>query len=109
MGLLDWLGNLFSSGERQDAYWVHVRCAECGELLRTRVDLSHDLTAQYDSNDRTEGYFTRKALIGSGPCFNQVDVEIQFDAHRRPVDHQIQGGELISEEEYQAGISGEES
>lgn len=108
MGLLDWLGDLFKGGGIREARWVHVRCQECGEALKTRVDLSHDLSVQYDSKGRVEGYFTRKSLIGSGPCFNQVDVKIEFNARRRPVEHIVHGGELITEEQYEA-LEGERS
>jgi len=29
-------------------YWVFVRCKKCGEALKTRVDLDHDLRVDYD-------------------------------------------------------------
>ena len=30
-----------------DVLWVYVRCDKCGEALKTRVDLRHDLTPNY--------------------------------------------------------------
>ncbi|MFP3853185.1 MAG: hypothetical protein ACLFWD_02705 [Anaerolineales bacterium] len=101
MGILERIKRLFQASGDQDAHWVHVRCNQCGEALRTRVDLAHDLTTQYDSNGHVEGYFARKMIIGSDRCFNQIEVEMEFDRSRQPLSHEVQGGELISREEFQ--------
>lgn len=87
------------TGEDDDnALWVYVRCAKCGEPLRTRVDLHNDLSP----TEEEAGYFTRKTIIGGKRCFNPVEVEITFDENRRPIDRTIQGGTFIAPDDYHA-------
>jgi hypothetical protein len=33
--------------------------------------------------------------MGSGRCFQQIEVELTFDANRRLLDKQVQGGTFI--------------
>ncbi len=84
-----------------DALWVYVRCNRCGERIKTRVDLGHDLTPNYDDAGRVASYFSRKVLIGSGGCFTPVEVKLTFDAQRRVSSREIAGGQFISKEEYE--------
>jgi hypothetical protein len=86
----------------RSAHWVYVRCDECGEKLRTRIDLDHDLSDQYDDTGDETTYFCRKTLIGSERCFRPIEVELTFNAQRQLIDKKIQGGQFISEEEYQS-------
>ena len=38
--------------------------------------------------------------MGSGKCFQRVEVELTFDKNRKLINKEIQGGALISEDEY---------
>lgn len=76
-------------------YWVHVRCAKCGETLKGRVDLRNELSWRDDA----EGFWVRKTLIGSGRCFNPVEVILYFDENRRLTEREITGGQFIEGEE----------
>ncbi len=102
MSLLEKLASLFTpEGTRETyAHWLYVQCERCGEKIRTRLDLRNDLSSHYSETDQDTTYFCRKTLMGNGRCFQQIEVELTFDAHRRLVDQQIQGGKLINEEEY---------
>ena len=75
------------------AYWVTVRCTRCGEIIRTRVNLSNDLSAEYDSP--RSGYVCRKVLLGESRCFQQIEVVLKFDENRKLVDRVISGGEFV--------------
>lgn len=107
MNILKKLASLFTPEGRRDAYayWLYVQCDRCGEKIRTRVDLRNDLSVHYGESDRDTTYYCRKAIIGRGRCFQQIEAELTFDLHRQLVDHQIRGGMLVGEEEYydQAG------
>jgi hypothetical protein len=83
--------------------WVYVRCDKCGEMLKTRVDLSHDLSPNYDAEGRVTDYFSRKVLIGSRGCFEPIEVKLTFDAQRRVTSREITGGQFISRKEYEPG------
>ena len=85
--------------EEGEVLWVYARCDKCGEALKTRVDLRHDLTPNYSDEGRVTDYVVRKVLIGSQRCFEPVEVKLTFDAQRRAVSREINGGQFISKEE----------
>ena len=88
-----------SSGGRDDrAYWIYARCNRCGEKVRARVDMSNDLSVNYNGDKNT--YFCRKVLIGEGRCFEKIDVRLTFDQNRKLIDRQITGGQFITEEQF---------
>jgi len=88
--------------EESDLLWVYVRCHECGEKIKTRIDPSHDLTPNYDDEGRVINYFLRKVLIGSQRCFEPIEVRLTFDPRRRMISREITGGQFISKEEYES-------
>jgi hypothetical protein len=69
-----------------------------------RVDLRHELTPRYGEAERA--YFVRKGVIGSGDrrCFQTIDVKLTFDAQKRLVSREIDGGAFISKEEFADGM-----
>lgn len=81
-----------TSSSSSNFYTFNVRCDRCGETLEGRVNLSNDL-----SMDDEGGYHARKVLMGSGLCFQQIEVELKFDASRRLLEKQINGGKFVDE------------
>jgi hypothetical protein len=77
------------------SYWVVVQCSRCGETLRTRVDLSNDLSIEYGENEDDFTYFCRKTVIGSHGCYQPIEVELTFDNHRHLLAQKIRGGKFI--------------
>ena len=84
-----------------EGLWVYVRCDKCGEAIKTRVDLSHDLTPNYSDGGRVGEYVVRKVLIGSQRCFEPIEVKLTFDAQRRPTSQEVTGGQVTSKEDYE--------
>jgi hypothetical protein len=80
--------------------WVYARCKRCHEKLRLRVDLMNDLSVEYGADGAATGYFCRKMLMGEQRCYQQMEIELTFDAKRQLCDQKISGGELITEAEY---------
>jgi len=78
------------------AFWVTVRCNHCGEIIRSRVNLSNDLSAEYDGS-RTS-YVCRKVLLGESRCFQQIEVVLKFDENRKLFDRTVSGGEFVTQE-----------
>jgi len=98
--LLKKLAALFTPQRGRDAYayWLYVQCDRCGEKIRSRVDLRNDLSIRYGESERDTVYFCHKTIMGSGRCFQQIEVDLTFDGRRRLVDRQIRGGKFIGEE-----------
>ena len=84
-----------------EVLWVYVRCDKCGEALKTRLDLRHDLTPNYSAEGRVASYSSRKVLIGSQRCFEPIEVKLAFDPQHRLTSREIAGGQFISREEYE--------
>jgi hypothetical protein len=88
-----------SSAIPTESYWIEARCNRCGETLRTRVDLQHDLSADYDIEAGETGYFCRKLLSGDGKnlCFQTIEVTLRFNGSRQIISREISGG-MFSDE-----------
>jgi len=74
-------------------YAFQVKCNRCGEIIEGRVDLDNDLSTDFEG-DRTV-YFARKYLMGSGRCFQQVEVKLQFTPERELIEKEVQGGKFV--------------
>ena len=104
MNILERIKNIFTSEvDDKSTYLVFVQCDDCGEKLQSRINLYNDLSVRNDDTEDKTVYFCRKTIIGSERCFRPIEVEMTFDEQRKLIDKKIQGGQFISEEEYQAG------
>ena len=81
-----------TSSLSSDFYTFNVRCERCGETIEGRINLSNDL-----SLDDEGGYRVRKVLMGSNLCFQQIEVELKFDAARNLQEKQVNGGKFVDE------------
>ena len=100
MGLLKKLADIFNPPQRPDdrSYWLTVQCNRCGEQICSRVDLRNDLSIEYGKGENAgTTYFCRKVLMGTGRCFQQIEVTLTFDANHALVDQQISGGKFVDE------------
>jgi hypothetical protein len=87
---------LFSGSASQPAsnmYTFSVKCNRCGETIEGHVNMSNDLSVDYDGDH--EVYFVRKGLMGSGRCFQQIEVELKYDANKNLIEKQIGGGQFV--------------
>ena len=100
MGFLDSIKSLFSGDTntpRTAEYWIYVRCRRCREIIKTRLDLANNLS-ELDEG----GYIIQKTLVGSGLCFQRIEVTLTFDDRRHLIDQTAVGGEFVTAEEYEA-------
>ena len=102
MGILDRLrralgGSFNSPAQSGRNYWFYVRCAECGETLKGRVDMFNELSQRDDS----AGFVVRKTLIGSRRCYRPIEVTLYFDENRRLAGQKICGGEFVDADDVQ--------
>lgn len=80
-----------------------VRCARCGELIRSRIDKATDLEAEYENGNghyeegdepRPTGYTLHKELVGAG-CQKLIHLTMRLDSHRMVTSRTIDGGEFV--------------
>lgn len=82
-------------------YVIEVKCDRCGEIVRTRINLYNDLSLLNSDEGNASpqaGYICNKTLMGSGHCFQRIQVELRFNENRKLVEKQIQGGEFLEEQ-----------
>lgn len=98
MGILQNLLGLFKPRKQTQRYYpLVVKCRRCGEVIHGQVDLLNEPSIQYDEKGKTS-YFCRKVLMSdSGRCFQNIEIELTFDANRMLKERKITGGEFIGE------------
>lgn len=79
------------------AHWVPVKCDHCGEVIRARVDLRHQLSREYEPNSDKYTFICRKTIIGNGPCFRPIEIKLIFNSNLKVIDRQIQGGQFVDD------------
>ena len=86
------LGGVTAKPEKR-YYTFQVKCNRCGEVIEGHVDLDNDLSLEFEGNSNV--YFGRKVLMGSGHCFQQIEVELKFTSTRAVIDQQVKGGAFV--------------
>ncbi len=99
---MDWLNRLFKpsargAAEDPNAVWLYVQCGRCGTPLAVRVDRRNELTPDYESG----GYHLRKEMMDS-KCFQLMHGEMHFDAQGRVTSKNLDQGNFLTREEYEA-------
>lgn len=92
MGFLTKLFGSKDTSTSSEFYTFRIRCDRCGEAIQGRVNLANDL-----SMDDEGGYRVRKVLIGSGLCFQQIEVTLRFDTTRQLKEKEISGGKFLDQ------------
>jgi hypothetical protein len=90
---MGFLKNLFkggSSSSSADFYNFDVRCDRCNEIIEGKVNLNNDLSMEDEG-----GFYVRKVLIGSGRCFEKIEVTLKFDSAKKLQGMLISGGEIV--------------
>lgn len=91
---MNFLKKLFSpSGPASRYYQFQVKCKHCDEVLDGKVDLYNEPSLDYEGEKPI--YFCRKVLMGSGHCYQQVEVTFKFDENRKLIERQVSGGEFV--------------
>ena len=93
---MNFFKKLFGGGaasSRKEYYVFEVKCKRCGEILEGRVDIANDLSVEYEGG--RDVYFVRKFLMGNGLCFQQIEVELKFDAPRKLLEKHVNGGKFV--------------
>ena len=93
MGFLKKLFSSEPSRPEKHYYTFNVKCNRCGEIIEGRVDLSNDLSLDYEDDQVV--YFVRKGLIGNNRCFQQIEVEMKFNSSRELIEQGVQGGKFV--------------
>jgi DNA-directed RNA polymerase subunit N (RpoN/RPB10) len=73
---------------------ITVQCSRCGEVIHGQINLSNDPSLEYDEKG-TASYLCRKVLMGSGHCFQQIEVVLRLNQDRKLISKEITGGKFV--------------
>ena len=91
---MSFLKKLFSAPTPSTNFYAFaVKCNRCGETIEGRINLNNDLSVDYEGGQ--DVYHVRKLLTGNGRCFQQIEVELKFNASRQVLEKNVQGGRFI--------------
>ena len=92
VGFLSRLFGRSSGGSVDHGIYVYARCSACGELIRSRINPTAELSP---AEDESGEYFVRKVLIGQR-CYRPVELALRFkDTRGTLASHQAQGGTFV--------------
>lgn len=97
MGFLQNILKSLSGGSPAAAYPLKVQCNRCGEILTARVNMANDLSVEYSPSGDPQSYSCRKVLMGSGRCFQSIEVLLKFDSRRNLQEKEIHGGKFVED------------
>ncbi len=102
MSFFDWLRRAFAgSGASRQAtdtgLYFYVKLQRGGEVVQLRLDPQYELVPDYDEG----GYITRKSVVGP-MTFQRAEATFRFDENRQLQTWDISGGDLVSQEEWDA-------
>jgi hypothetical protein len=73
---------------------ITVQCNRCGEIIHGHVNLSNDPSLEYDEKG-APFYLCRKVLMGSGHCFQPIEVVLRFNQDHKLIGKEITGGKFV--------------
>ncbi|MCI0396564.1 MAG: hypothetical protein L0332_27995 [Chloroflexi bacterium] len=77
-----------------EGFFVYVQCNNCGDKVRLRIHKQHDL------NLAEGGYVWHKTIVDNR-CFRPIPTEAHFDSHYQMTQAEIEGGQYITQAEYE--------
>lgn len=93
---MGFLQKLFGGDEPvEEGFFVYVQCDRCRAKVRLRIHKEYDLIRVDD------GYEWHKTIVDSR-CFQPIPTVAHFDRDFNLINADMQGGQFITKEEYEA-------
>lgn len=92
------------AGEKSPAHpaLLYVKCIKCGSIFRVGVNMRTDVMNNYADPDSDMPAYSLKKDAMDSRCFNPIRIAIHYDHQMREISRQIQGGEFVTREQYEA-------
>ncbi|MFW6015743.1 MAG: hypothetical protein ACOCRK_04850 [bacterium] len=98
MGIIDFIKNIFSPSNGNNIMKIFLKDAKCGNKIKLILRKSYDIQRIYEEDE--EAYYRWKKVVICDNCFNKINVNIDFNRRYGVIDKKIDGGEFITEEEF---------
>ena len=84
--------------------YLYIKLDRTGEVVRLRLTPEHELLPDYDEG----GYYTHKSIVGP-MTFSRAQAVFRFDQGKKLVSWDIDGGELVTAEDWESPREEEET
>lgn len=98
MGFFDFIKNIFQPVRQGNIIHIYLKDEKCGEKIKLLVRKSYDIQKIYEDNEQAD-YRLKKVVI-CNKCYNKINVRIDYNKRYNIIDSQLDGGNIISEEEF---------
>ncbi|MBU0759003.1 MAG: hypothetical protein KKC66_02460 [Candidatus Omnitrophica bacterium] len=87
--------NKFSMRKQRNVFRAVVKCSECGEEVRVRIEFSSDFQAEYNQTNPEHCYTIKKEIIGKN-CYNLMKLSLALTREAKLLFADKQGCEFIT-------------
>lgn len=97
------LKKMFGGGDKppkDNGIYIYVKLKRSNEVVSLRLDPQHELNLDPDK----AGYFSKKHIVGP-QTYQRAEATFYFNEEKKLVDASIDGGELSTQEAYDAQFS----
>jgi hypothetical protein len=95
-----------ASSSDKDGLYYYVKPNGCTEIVRVRINVNNDLSLEDDG----KGYFVRKSVRGTTyKCTRTAELLLSYDSNRRLQNTEIEGGTLVTLEDYEQWLAAQET
>ena len=98
MGFMDKIKDFFQPVNNTNLLEIYLQDKKCKEKIKLLVRKSYDIQRIYEK-DQDADYRLRKVVICNN-CYNKINLEIDYNKKYNIINSEIDGGELITKEEY---------
>lgn len=110
MSIFKRIASLFTGKSSDDRIMpIYARATRSRELVSGTVDLYNELSLA--EGEDSDGYYVRKVLhtTGKNRVFEQVEIELWFDRHKRLDRYEVVGGKWLEPEAYAEELAREQA
>lgn len=99
MGFFRRLFGMSPAKEDSRYFQFYVYSQRCNEPLAGKIDTMNEMSV---SEEADAAWYSRKVMHTTGHkrCFDQIEVEVWFDAQKRPLRREVTGGLWLEADEY---------
>lgn len=84
--------------------YLYFKLHRCGDIVRVRIDMNNELS----QSDEGDGYWVRKLVSNGNYKCTTAEVTVYFDANRKMSNSDVQGGQLVTKDDYDAWMAAQQ-
>ncbi|MBU4313005.1 MAG: hypothetical protein KJ706_09835 [Candidatus Omnitrophica bacterium] len=81
-------------GAPKKAFYVAVKCSDCGEEVKVRINRSSDFQIEYNAQNPEHYYTIKKEIIGKN-CFNLMGLKLALTKNLKVLFDDVSGCKFI--------------